>query len=75
IKGVGEGPIEAIVEARNSGGYFKNIFELCARTDMKRINRRVLEKLTMAGAFDKLGPPDHYDLLSYLLEPSLSQSS
>ena len=56
IKGVGEGPIEAIVEARNSGGYFKNIFELCARTDMKKINRRVLEKLTMAGAFDKLGP-------------------
>ncbi|MDF7666609.1 DNA polymerase III subunit alpha [Orbaceae bacterium ESL0727] len=56
IKGVGEGPIEAIVEARNSGGFFKNIFELCARTDMKKINRRVLEKLTMAGAFDKLGP-------------------
>ena len=56
IKGVGEGPIEAIVEARNSGGYFKNIFELCARTDMKKINRRILEKLTMAGAFDKLGP-------------------
>lgn len=56
IKGVGEGPIEAIVEARNGGGYFKNIFELCARSDMKKINRRVLEKLTMAGAFDKLGP-------------------
>lgn len=56
IKGVGEGPIEAIVEARQQGGYFKDIFELCARTDMKRVNRRVLEKLTMAGAFDKLGP-------------------
>ncbi|MDF7671000.1 DNA polymerase III subunit alpha [Orbaceae bacterium ESL0721] len=56
IKGVGEGPIEAIVEARNSGGFFKDIFELCARTDIKKINRRVLEKLTMAGAFDKIGP-------------------
>ncbi|TEA28188.1 DNA polymerase III subunit alpha [Candidatus Schmidhempelia bombi] len=56
IKGVGEGPIEAIVEARNNGGYFKDIFELCARTDMKKINRRVLEKLTMSGAFDRLGP-------------------
>lgn len=59
IKGVGEGPIEAIVEARNSQGkqgYFKNIFELCAKTDIKKLNRRVLEKLTMAGAFDKLGP-------------------
>ena len=60
IKGVGEGPIEAIIEARNSKtgqeGYFKNIFELCSRTDIKKLNRRVLEKLTMAGAFDKLGP-------------------
>ncbi|XKM13688.1 DNA polymerase III subunit alpha [Orbaceae bacterium ac157xtp] len=59
IKGVGEGPIEAIVEARNEQGqhgYFKNIFELCAKTDIKKLNRRVLEKLTMAGAFDKLGP-------------------
>lgn len=59
IKGVGEGPIEAIVEARNNQGkqgYFKNIFELCAKTDIKKLNRRVLEKLTMAGAFDKIGP-------------------
>ncbi|WP_392552362.1 DNA polymerase III subunit alpha [Orbus wheelerorum] len=59
IKGVGEGPIEAIVEARNEqgkNGFFKNIFELCAKTDIKKLNRRVLEKLTMAGAFDKLGP-------------------
>ncbi|RKS85889.1 DNA polymerase III alpha subunit [Orbus hercynius] len=59
IKGVGEGPIEAIVEARNTqgkNGFFKNIFELCAKTDIKKLNRRVLEKLTMAGAFDKLGP-------------------
>lgn len=56
IKGVGEGPIEEIVNVRNQGGYFKDIFELCARTDVKRIGKRVLEKLTMAGAFDRLGP-------------------
>lgn len=56
IKGVGEAPIEAIVEARNNAGLFKDIFELCARTDLRRINRRVLEKLTLAGAFDRLGP-------------------
>lgn len=56
IKGVGKGSIEAIVQARNSNSIFKNIFELCERTDLKRINRRILEKLTMAGAFDKLGP-------------------
>lgn len=56
IKGVGEGPIEAIIEARNQGGYFKELFDLCARSDMKRLNKRVLEKLIMAGAFDRLGP-------------------
>jgi DNA polymerase-3 subunit alpha len=58
IKGVGEGPIEAILEARNSGeqGYFKDLFDLCARSDIKKINRRILEKLIMSGAFDRLGP-------------------
>lgn len=31
IKGVGEGPIEAIIDARNQGGYFRELFDLCAR--------------------------------------------
>ncbi|MFV0489523.1 MAG: DNA polymerase III subunit alpha, partial [Vibrio fluvialis] len=56
IKGVGEGPIEAIIEARNKDGYFRELFDLCARTDTKKLNRRVLEKLIMSGAFDRLGP-------------------
>lgn len=56
IKGVGEGPIEAIIEARNKEGYFKELFDLCARADVKKLNRRVLEKLIMSGAFDRLGP-------------------
>ena len=56
IKGVGEGPIEAIIEARNEGGYFRELFDLCARTDTKKLNRRVLEKLIQSGAFDRLGP-------------------
>lgn len=56
IKGVGEGPIEAMLEARQRGGYFKELFDLCARTDIKKINRRVMEKLIMSGAFDRLGP-------------------
>ncbi|CAX58356.1 DNA polymerase III subunit alpha [Erwinia billingiae Eb661] len=56
IKGVGEGPIEAFIEARNEGGYFRELFDLCARTDTKKLNRRVLEKLVMSGAFDRLGP-------------------
>lgn len=69
IKGVGEGPIEAIIEARQKGGIFKEIFDLCARVDIKKINRRVMEKLIMAGAFDKLGP--HRAALMSSLEDAL----
>ena len=68
IKGVGEGPIEAILEARNDG-YFKDIFDLCARTDTKKLNRRVMEKLIMSGAFDRLGP--HRAALMSSLEDAL----
>ncbi|MFV0447514.1 MAG: DNA polymerase III subunit alpha [Vibrio sp.] len=56
IKGVGEGPIEAIQEARDKGGYFKDLFDFCARIDLKRVNKRVIEKLILAGALDRLGP-------------------
>ena len=56
IKGVGEGPIEAIIEARNKGGYFKDLFDFCARIDLKKVNKRVIEKLILSGALDRLGP-------------------
>ena len=56
IKGVGEGPIEAILDARNKVAISKSCFDLCARADIKKLNRRMLEKLFMSGAFDRLGP-------------------
>jgi len=56
IKGVGEGPIEAIIEARENQGAFKDLFDFCAKVDIKRVNKRVLEKLVLAGAMDNLGP-------------------
>ncbi|GAB3004432.1 DNA polymerase III subunit alpha [Psychrosphaera aestuarii] len=59
IKGVGEGPVEAILEARNEGGKFTDLFDFCARVDVKRINKRVMEKLVLAGALDQLGPEPH----------------
>ncbi|WP_225639153.1 DNA polymerase III subunit alpha [Candidatus Profftia sp. (ex Adelges kitamiensis)] len=55
IKGVGASSIEAIIDSRNKGGYFKEIFDLCARTSTKKLNRRTLEKLILSGAFDCLG--------------------
>ncbi|UAB69453.1 DNA polymerase III subunit alpha [Vibrio sp. SCSIO 43132] len=56
IKGVGEGPIENIIAAREEGGYFKDLFDFCARIDLKKVNKRVIEKLIYAGALDRLGP-------------------
>ncbi|ACB33251.1 DNA polymerase III, alpha subunit [Leptothrix cholodnii SP-6] len=56
IKGTGQGAIEAIIAARNEGGPFRSIFDFCARVDRKSINKRVIEALVKAGAFDKLHP-------------------
>ena len=56
IKGTGQGAIEAIVEARTEGGAFRSIFDFTARVDRKRINKRVVEALIKAGAFDLLHP-------------------
>lgn len=56
IKGVGEGPIEAIVEARADGGEFIDLFDFCKRVGSKKLNKRVLEALVRCGALDKLGP-------------------
>ncbi|EGV05698.1 nucleic acid-binding domain protein [Haemophilus pittmaniae HK 85] len=72
IKGVGEGPIEALINARNEGGIFKDLFDLCARVDLKKINRRTFESLIMSGAFDKLGP--HRAALAKNLEDALKAS-
>ncbi|BBH31601.1 MULTISPECIES: DNA polymerase III subunit alpha [Pseudomonas] len=55
IKGVGEGPVEAITEARQDGP-FKDLFDFCARVDLKRINKRTLDGLIRSGALDRLGP-------------------
>ena len=55
IKGVGEGAIEGIVDARTRGGTFTDLFDFCRRIDLKKANRRVLEALIRAGALDRLG--------------------
>ncbi|MCF5632450.1 DNA polymerase III subunit alpha, partial [Pseudomonas syringae] len=55
IKGVGEGPVEAITDARQRGP-FKDLFDFCARVDLKRVNKRTLDGLIRSGALDRLGP-------------------
>ena len=55
IKGLGEGPIEAIITARECGE-FKNIFDFCARVDGRNVNKRALEAMIRGGAMDQIGP-------------------
>lgn len=64
IKGVGEGPVEAIVESR-AAGPFKDLFDFCARVDLKRINKRTLDALVRSGALDRLGPHFHDEPKAY----------
>jgi DNA polymerase III subunit alpha len=52
VKGTGQQAIDAIVAARNEGGAFKSLFDFCARVDMARINKRTVDALIKAGAFD-----------------------
>jgi DNA polymerase-3 subunit alpha len=54
VKGTGQGAVEAIVEAREAGGRFHSFFDFCARIDRKRVNKRAVEALIKAGAFDAL---------------------
>lgn len=54
IKGLGEGPVDSILQARATGGPFTDLFDFCARTDPRKLNRRALEALIRAGAMDSL---------------------
>jgi len=54
IKGTGGAAIEAIVAARETGGAFTDLFDFCRRVDKRLVNRRVVEALVRAGAFDAI---------------------
>ena len=54
VKGTGLAAIEVILQARHKDGPFKDLFDFCNRLDLRKVNRRVVESLIRAGAFDKL---------------------
>jgi DNA polymerase-3 subunit alpha len=54
VKGTGESAIGAILQARERGGAYTDLFDFCLRVDKRIVNRRVVESLIRAGAFDSL---------------------
>ncbi len=56
LKGVGEKAMEALVEERERGGPFTSLEDFAARIDPRLLNRRQLESLAGAGAFDSINP-------------------
>ncbi len=56
IKGSGEQAIVNLVAARTEGGPFTSLFDFCCRVDKGRVNKRTVEALIKAGAFDSLHP-------------------
>ena len=54
VKGTGQQAIAAIVAARESGGLFTSLYDFCVRVDKSKLNKRTVEALIKAGAFDNL---------------------
>ncbi|MEJ2331384.1 MAG: DNA polymerase III subunit alpha [Desulfobulbaceae bacterium] len=55
VKNVGEAALDSIIEERLADGPYTSLEDFCCRVDLRRVNRRVLESLIKAGAFDSLG--------------------
>ncbi|MEW6510673.1 MAG: DNA polymerase III subunit alpha [Bacteroidota bacterium] len=55
IKNVGESAIETVIRGRVEKGGFDNLFDFCRRVDLRLVNKKCLESLVQAGAFDSMG--------------------
>ena len=69
LRGVGESAVESIERERNESGVFKSLVDFCNRVDSKKVNKRVIEALIMAGAMDSFveSPADLNDKRGILL--------
>ncbi|MBM3675800.1 MAG: DNA polymerase III subunit alpha [Actinobacteria bacterium] len=57
VRNVGDGVVAKILEARDAGGAFTDFYDFCERVDVAALNKRTVESLVKAGAFDSLGYP------------------
>lgn len=75
VKGTGEQAVNVILKARDSGGPFKDLFDFCQRCDKRMVNRRTIEALIRAGAFDSLDSNRHKLLASVGIAMEFAEQS
>ena len=75
VKGTGEQAVNVILTARNNGGPFKDLFDFCQRCDKRMVNRRTIEALIRAGAFDSLDSNRHKLLASVGIAMEFAEQS
>ena len=74
IKNVGEGPVQTILAARATDGPFRDLDDFCTRVDLRQLNRRVIESLIKAGAFDGFaGREQLLDVMDRMIELSVEK--
>jgi DNA polymerase-3 subunit alpha len=56
VKNVGEAAVRLIIEARDRGGPFRDLHDLCSRVESRAFNKKLLESLVKCGACDDFGP-------------------
>ena len=68
IKGVGGIAVDVILEARNDqkSEKFRNVLDFCRRVSTRKVNKKVLESLTLAGAFDSIAETNRASLFESL---------
>lgn len=68
IKGIGEGPIKAIIDARNDGGHFSSLDDFATRVPAHILNKKLIQALAFSGALDSFGDrsqiAENYDNIS-----------
>jgi len=66
IKGVGGAAVDSILESRSDKGRFPTVLEFCRRVPTRKVNKKVLESLTLCGAFDRIAEVNRASLFASL---------
>jgi DNA polymerase-3 subunit alpha len=66
VKNVGAAAVDAVIEARETGGPFTSIWDFCERVDCRAVNKKAIESLVRCGAFDTLHPGRRRGVLEIL---------